>query len=123
MSEPRAGFSGGLLSAGDRRSLSPPPELEERDVAAHSASLEDVLTAVLGLWSSFRWALPRGCCSLGTCALPGVVLPPSVPWGQVRVITAGGRGPASVQNCLSCPRGQEAGEGCHLSGPRLCGFL
>ncbi|XP_069427113.1 tuberin isoform X1 [Ovis canadensis] len=31
------------------RSLSPPPELEERDVAAHSASLEDVKTAVLGL--------------------------------------------------------------------------
>uniref|UniRef100_H0XFR4 Tuberin n=1 Tax=Otolemur garnettii TaxID=30611 RepID=H0XFR4_OTOGA len=30
-------------------SLSPPPELEERDVAAHSASLEDVKTAVLGL--------------------------------------------------------------------------
>ncbi|XP_065780132.1 tuberin isoform X8 [Muntiacus reevesi] len=31
------------------RSLSPPPELEERDVAAYSASLEDVKTAVLGL--------------------------------------------------------------------------
>ncbi|XP_052492297.1 tuberin isoform X3 [Budorcas taxicolor] len=31
------------------RSLSPPPELEERDVAVHSASLEDVKTAVLGL--------------------------------------------------------------------------
>ncbi|XP_054390541.1 tuberin isoform X2 [Pongo abelii] len=31
------------------RSLSPPPELEERDAAAHSASLEDVKTAVLGL--------------------------------------------------------------------------
>ncbi|XP_021563536.1 LOW QUALITY PROTEIN: tuberin [Carlito syrichta] len=30
-------------------SLSPPPELEERDVAAYSASLEDVKTAVLGL--------------------------------------------------------------------------
>ncbi|XP_006100966.1 tuberin isoform X1 [Myotis lucifugus] len=31
------------------RSLSPPPELEERDMAAYSASLEDVKTAVLGL--------------------------------------------------------------------------
>uniref|UniRef100_A0A2I3GNF5 Tuberin n=1 Tax=Nomascus leucogenys TaxID=61853 RepID=A0A2I3GNF5_NOMLE len=31
------------------RSLSAPPELEERDVAAYSASLEDVKTAVLGL--------------------------------------------------------------------------
>nr|XP_045017591.1 tuberin isoform X2 [Jaculus jaculus] len=31
------------------RSLSPPPELEERDAAAYSASLEDVKTAVLGL--------------------------------------------------------------------------
>lgn len=31
------------------RSLSPPPELEERDLAVHSASLEDVKTAVLGL--------------------------------------------------------------------------
>ncbi|XP_055265175.1 tuberin isoform X2 [Moschus berezovskii] len=31
------------------RSLSLPPELEERDVAAYSASLEDVKTAVLGL--------------------------------------------------------------------------
>ncbi|KAK2502866.1 hypothetical protein MC885_011589 [Smutsia gigantea] len=31
------------------RSLSPPLELEERDVAAYSASLEDVKTAVLGL--------------------------------------------------------------------------
>ncbi|XP_069343173.1 tuberin isoform X1 [Eulemur rufifrons] len=31
------------------RSLSPPPELEERDVATYSASLEDVKTAVLGL--------------------------------------------------------------------------
>ncbi|XP_008579925.1 PREDICTED: tuberin isoform X1 [Galeopterus variegatus] len=31
------------------RSLSPPPELEEKDVAAYSASLEDVKTAVLGL--------------------------------------------------------------------------
>ncbi|KAF6271829.1 TSC complex subunit 2 [Rhinolophus ferrumequinum] len=31
------------------RSLSPPPELEEREVAAYSASLEDVKTAVLGL--------------------------------------------------------------------------
>ncbi|XP_019504068.1 PREDICTED: tuberin isoform X3 [Hipposideros armiger] len=31
------------------RSLSPPPELEERDVAVYSASLEDVKTAVLGL--------------------------------------------------------------------------
>uniref|UniRef100_G1MHB7 Tuberin n=1 Tax=Ailuropoda melanoleuca TaxID=9646 RepID=G1MHB7_AILME len=31
------------------RPLSPPPELEERDVAAYSASLEDVKTAVLGL--------------------------------------------------------------------------
>ncbi|KAL0617258.1 Tuberin, partial [Plecturocebus cupreus] len=31
------------------RSLSPPPELEERDVAAYSASFEDVKTAVLGL--------------------------------------------------------------------------
>ncbi|KAM8779558.1 tuberin isoform 2-T2 [Rhynchonycteris naso] len=31
------------------RSLSPPPELEERDVAAYCASLEDVKTAVLGL--------------------------------------------------------------------------
>ncbi|XP_037669896.1 tuberin isoform X4 [Choloepus didactylus] len=31
------------------RSLSPPPELEERDVPAYSASLEDVKTAVLGL--------------------------------------------------------------------------
>ncbi|KAL1286546.1 TSC2 [Ovibos moschatus] len=31
------------------RSLSPPPELDERDVATHSASLEDVKTAVLGL--------------------------------------------------------------------------
>ncbi|XP_057604915.1 tuberin isoform X3 [Hippopotamus amphibius kiboko] len=31
------------------RSLSPPPELEERDVEAYSASLEDVKTAVLGL--------------------------------------------------------------------------
>nr|XP_008541533.1 PREDICTED: tuberin isoform X2 [Equus przewalskii] len=31
------------------RSLSPPPELEERDLEAYSASLEDVKTAVLGL--------------------------------------------------------------------------
>ncbi|XP_062956829.1 tuberin isoform X3 [Cynocephalus volans] len=31
------------------RSLSPPPELEEKDMAAYSASLEDVKTAVLGL--------------------------------------------------------------------------
>ncbi|XP_036890571.1 tuberin isoform X2 [Sturnira hondurensis] len=31
------------------RSLSPPPELEDRDLEAHSASLEDVKTAVLGL--------------------------------------------------------------------------
>ncbi|XP_070269356.1 tuberin isoform X1 [Myotis yumanensis] len=31
------------------RSLSPPPELEERDMAIYSASLEDVKTAVLGL--------------------------------------------------------------------------
>ncbi|XP_062036595.1 tuberin isoform X7 [Lepus europaeus] len=31
------------------RSLSPPPELDERGVAAYSASLEDVKTAVLGL--------------------------------------------------------------------------
>ncbi|XP_039102534.1 tuberin isoform X10 [Hyaena hyaena] len=31
------------------RSLSAPPELEERDAAAYSASLEDVKTAVLGL--------------------------------------------------------------------------
>ncbi|XP_028008764.2 tuberin isoform X3 [Eptesicus fuscus] len=31
------------------RSLSPPPELEERDMEAYSASLEDVKTAVLGL--------------------------------------------------------------------------
>ncbi|XP_020024961.1 tuberin isoform X15 [Castor canadensis] len=31
------------------RTLSPPPELEERDVSAYSASLEDVRTAVLGL--------------------------------------------------------------------------
>ncbi|XP_071078113.1 tuberin isoform X2 [Desmodus rotundus] len=31
------------------RSLSPPPELEERDTEAYSASLEDVKTAVLGL--------------------------------------------------------------------------
>ncbi|GAB5583199.1 tuberin isoform X5 [Prionailurus iriomotensis] len=31
------------------RSLSAPPELEERDVVAYSASLEDVKTAVLGL--------------------------------------------------------------------------
>ncbi|XP_028353781.1 tuberin isoform X1 [Physeter macrocephalus] len=31
------------------RSLSPPPELEERDVVVYSASLEDVKTAVLGL--------------------------------------------------------------------------
>ncbi|XP_066131355.1 tuberin isoform X5 [Saccopteryx bilineata] len=31
------------------RSLSPPPELEERDMAAYCASLEDVKTAVLGL--------------------------------------------------------------------------
>lgn len=31
------------------RPLSPPLELEERDVAAYSASLEDVKTAVLGL--------------------------------------------------------------------------
>ncbi|XP_064151444.1 tuberin isoform X5 [Loxodonta africana] len=31
------------------RSLFPPPELEERDVPAYSASLEDVKTAVLGL--------------------------------------------------------------------------
>uniref|UniRef100_A0A452SGI9 TSC complex subunit 2 n=1 Tax=Ursus americanus TaxID=9643 RepID=A0A452SGI9_URSAM len=31
------------------RPLSPPPELEERDMAAYSASLEDVKTAVLGL--------------------------------------------------------------------------
>ncbi|XP_045848747.1 tuberin isoform X8 [Meles meles] len=31
------------------RSLSAPPELEERDVAAYAASLEDVRTAVLGL--------------------------------------------------------------------------
>ncbi|GAB1300673.1 Tuberin [Apodemus speciosus] len=31
------------------RSLAPPPELEERDVAVYSASLEDVKTAVLGL--------------------------------------------------------------------------
>ncbi|XP_004596682.2 tuberin isoform X2 [Ochotona princeps] len=31
------------------RSLSVPPELEERDVTSHSASLEDVKTAVLGL--------------------------------------------------------------------------
>ncbi|XP_072455630.1 tuberin isoform X6 [Notamacropus eugenii] len=31
------------------RSLSPPPELEDRDLASYSASLEDVKTAVLGL--------------------------------------------------------------------------
>lgn len=31
------------------RSLSPPLELEERDMAVYSASLEDVKTAVLGL--------------------------------------------------------------------------
>ncbi|KAM6155133.1 tuberin [Rhynchocyon petersi] len=31
------------------RSLTPPPELEDRDVPAYSASLEDVKTAVLGL--------------------------------------------------------------------------
>ncbi|XP_045676806.1 tuberin isoform X6 [Phyllostomus hastatus] len=31
------------------RSLSPPPELEDRDMEAYSASLEDVKTAVLGL--------------------------------------------------------------------------
>lgn len=31
------------------RSLSPPLDLEERDVAVYSASLEDVKTAVLGL--------------------------------------------------------------------------
>lgn len=31
------------------RSLSPPLELEERDLAVYSASLEDVKTAVLGL--------------------------------------------------------------------------
>ncbi|XP_006893939.1 PREDICTED: tuberin [Elephantulus edwardii] len=31
------------------RSLTPPPELEERDIPAYSASLEDVKTAVLGL--------------------------------------------------------------------------
>lgn len=99
------------------RSLSPPPELEERDVAAHSASLEDVKTAVLGLLVILQvGSAPR-------VLLPGDLHAPrggpasSVPWGQVRVITAGGRGPASVQNCLSCPRGQGGGEGCHLSGP------
>ena len=42
------------------RSLSPPPELEER-VAAYSASLEDVKTAVLGLLV----ILQVGLCSVG----------------------------------------------------------
>ncbi|XP_037363681.1 tuberin isoform X4 [Talpa occidentalis] len=45
------------------RSLSPPPELEERDVAAYSASLEDVKTAVLGLLVILQtklYALPAG---------------------------------------------------------------
>lgn len=44
------------------RSLSPPPELEEREVAAYSASLEDVKTAVLGLLV----ILQVGVCSSGT---------------------------------------------------------
>lgn len=43
------------------RSLSPPPELEERDLEAYSASLEDVKTAVLGLLV----ILQVGLCSSG----------------------------------------------------------
>lgn len=71
------------------RSLSPPPELEERDVAAHSASLEDVKTAVLGLLVILQvGSAPR-------VLLPGDLRAPrggpasSMPWGQVRVIMAG----------------------------------
>lgn len=46
------------------RSLSPPPELEERDMAAYSASVEDVKTAVLGLLVILQVGLHspgRGC--------------------------------------------------------------
>lgn len=71
------------------RSLSPPPELEERDVATYSASLEDVKTAVLGLLvilqvgSASRVLLPGDLCT------PGGGPASSVLWGQVRVLTAG----------------------------------
>lgn len=71
------------------RSLSPPPELEERDVAAYSASLEDVKTAVLGLLvilqvgSASRVLLPGDLCT------PGGGLASWVLWGQIRVLTAG----------------------------------
>lgn len=61
------------------RSLSPPPELEERDVAAYSASLEDVKTAVLGLLvilqvgvlqeASAPWAHMASCCPPAASAL------------------------------------------------------
>lgn len=57
------------------RSLSPPAELEERDVAAYSASVEDVRTAVLGLlvilqvrlclFGRANWP-PLGSCRVGT---------------------------------------------------------
>lgn len=71
------------------RSLSPPPELEERDVAAYSASLEDVKTAVLGLLVILQVG------SASRVLLPGDLRTPAggpaswVPWGQVRVLTAG----------------------------------
>lgn len=67
------------------RSLSAPPELEERDVVAYSASLEDVKTAVLGLLvilqvglcSSGRLRRPAACRD----ASPGT---PGTPWGSQR---------------------------------------
>lgn len=42
------------------RSLSVPLDLEERDVAVYSASLEDVKTAVLGLLVILQVGAPEG---------------------------------------------------------------
>ena len=96
------------------RSLSPPPELEERDVAAHSASLEDVKTAVLGLLVILQVGSAR---SQGWSCLLNAMGP-----GQSH---HGGVDEASRQcrTALAVPAAREAGRAAVCLAPRLCGFL